>query len=215
MNAMPAFRSVDKLGAPAFGRVGGGVADAAKRFKRHGVVVLFAVCVAAPVTAQGSPSADRVSLDLTLGFSTVRGGGYRYVNEGGLALDALVGFRRPASNGWMGAAGLGGRADLGDDCVVDVASDPAPCLPHAATIRYVTAQSGYEVRRAGSGVRALVGPAYFSASKHGGLGVRGQLSATVALRHIGLTGGVSGNVIRPFASAPLRYIAGTFGLRIQ
>ncbi|MCC6244630.1 MAG: hypothetical protein IT353_17430 [Gemmatimonadaceae bacterium] len=180
--------------------------------------IALLVCSAPIVAAQPARVIGRASLDLTLGLSEVRGGGFRYRNQGGVTFDALVGLRRPAVHGWMGAISGGIRFDANnaDDCVVDFAAGPPfVCLPHAPTIGHVAGLIGYEARRGGSGARLLVGPALFSSKDHGGPGVRAQFSATVGFRHFGLTGGVSGNVISPFNGSSLRYLAGTFGVRIQ
>jgi hypothetical protein len=178
---------------------------------------IAAACLLAcaiPHTARAQEQGGK-SFDATAGFSTVRGGGYTYHNEAGISLDLLLAVRRPAFRGFLRAVSAGIRVDFdtSDDCVVVPPSNT--CLPNAPTIGHLGALVGYEVRRGGSSVRALVGPSYFSVPSGNSAGVRTQLSAAVGARHIALTGGVSGNLIAPFNSSALRFIAGTFGVRIQ
>jgi hypothetical protein len=174
-----------------------------------------AVCLLACAIPQAlrAQNPARMSLDVTGGFSTVRGGGYRYWNDGGISLDLLLAVRRPAMRGFLWAASTGGRLDAGQNCAFDVIS--RSCLPNAPTVGHLGALAGYEVRRGGSAVRALVGPSFFGVPSGNRAGVRAQLSAAVGARHIALTGGISGNVIAPFNGSSLRYVAGAFGVRVQ
>lgn len=176
---------------------------------------LLALCATHAARAQAVAQSRSQSVDLTLGRSAVRGGGYRYHSEGGVSLDVLVAIRRPSSHGFFGALSAGTRfdADNSDDCVVVLPN--TACLPNAPTISHLAALVGYEVRRGGASLRGLVGPSYFGLATGEKSGVRAQLSAAVGARHVALTSGVSGSVIAPFGGSAFRYIAGHFGLRIQ
>lgn len=176
---------------------------------------MLALSTALPASAQAGANTRSQSVDLTLGRSAVRGGGYRYHSEGGVSLDVLVAIRRPSSHGFFGALSAGTRfdADNSDDCVVVLPN--TACLPNAPTISHLAALVGYEVRRGSASLRGLVGPSYFGLATGDKSGVRAQLNAAVGARHVALTSGVSGNLIAPFDRSAFRYVAGHFGLRIQ
>ncbi|MBL0169983.1 MAG: hypothetical protein IPP90_04500 [Gemmatimonadaceae bacterium] len=171
---------------------------------------------AQPIVNQAAAAPRRVSVDVTVGTSAVRGGRERYVNDEGLAIELLVGLRRPSRQGLMYAAAAGVRVDAGQDCYVRLPVSPyAGCIPHAPTVGHLSFLAGSEVRRSGSSFRALLGPSIFSDGHHAGLGGRLHLSAAVGAPRVALTVGVNGNWLALSNGSSLRYYASAFGLRLQ
>ncbi len=184
--------------------------------------------VAAPASdAQASDAQRRISVDITGGASAVRGGREPYVNDGGFAAELLLGFRRPARRGPMHAIAFGARGDAGQNCYVtlpptsgsrdgaSVRSVSSKCAASAPTVRHLGFFTGYEYRRSGSSVRALLGPTLYSASHRGGVGGRLHLSAAVGAPRVALTVGVNGNWLTLFNGSSLRYYSSAFGFRFQ
>lgn len=168
------------------------------------------------VVGQTAEIQRRISVDITGGASAVRGGRQHYVNDGGMALDVVVGLRQPARRGLMRAIAAGLRSDVGDNCTVS--GPPAQwrgCLPSAPTISHVGLLAGYEYRRSGSSVRALLGPALYSDGNSRGIGGRMHLSAAVGAPRLALTVGVNGHWLALFNGSSLRYYTTAFGLRLQ
>jgi len=195
------------------------------RTLRTAVVVLALTESAMPGTArlsaqavvnQATDTPRRVSIDITGGESAVRGGRDQYVNDDGVAVELLVGLRRPSRQGLMFAAAAGVRSDLGQDCTV-LPSTPQfnGCAAKAPTVGHLAVLAGTEFRRLGSSVRALLGPSLFSDGHRPGLGGRLHLSATVGAPRLALTVGVNGNWLALSNGSSLRYYASAFGLRIQ
>ncbi|MEQ1693601.1 MAG: hypothetical protein ABMA00_20095 [Gemmatimonas sp.] len=171
---------------------------------------------AQPVGVQTAESQRRISVDITGGASAVRGGRQHYVNDDGMALDLVVGLRRPARRGLMHAIATGIRSDVGDDCYVSITPvQSSGCLPSAPTISHLGLLAGYEYRRSGSSVRALLGPALYSGKNSRGLGGRLHLSAAVGAPRLALTVGVNGHWLALFNGSSLRYYTTAFGLRLQ
>ncbi len=169
-----------------------------------------------PVAAHASDAQRRISVDITGGVSAVRGGREPYVNDGGVAAELLVGLRRPARRGPMHAVAAGIRGDAGQTCYVSPPpSGSGKCAASAPTVRHLGVLTGYEYRRSGSSVRALLGPTLYSASRHAGVGGRLHLSAAVGAPRIALTVGVNGNWLTLFNGSTLRYYSSAFGLRFQ
>ncbi len=169
-----------------------------------------------PVQPAAAATPHRVSVDFTVGPSAVRGGRDSYTNDWGAATEVLVGFRRPARSGLMGAVAAGVRGDVGQSCYVRLpANPPYGCIPHAPTIRHLVLLTGYEYRRGGSSVRAFLGPAAYTVNGRAGAGGQARASAAVGTSHFAVTAGVSGNWLTQFSGTPLRYYAAAFGLRIQ
>ena len=179
--------------------------------------ILCPVQLSAQVVAnQAADAPRRVSVDLTGGQSAVRGGRERYVNDEGMAVELLVGLRRPSRPRLMYAAAVGVRSDLGQDCFVwPSAPQFSGCAPQAPTVRHLAVLAGTELRRSGSSVRALLGPSLFSDGHRAGLGGRLHLSAAVGAPRVALTVGVNGNWLALSNGSSLRYYASAFGLRIQ
>ena len=168
------------------------------------------------VGQQAGESQRRISVDVTVGSSAVRGGRERYVNDEGVAAEVLVGLGRPARLGPMYAVSVGVRSDAGQDCVVEPsATQPIHCLPYAPTLRHLGLAAGYEYRRSGSSLRALLGPALFSDGHHTGAGGRLHVSAAVGAPHLALTAGVNGHWFTLFDGRSLRYYSSAFGVRVQ
>ena len=168
-----------------------------------------------PVAAPASDAQRRISVDITGGASTVRGGREPYVNDGGFAVELQVGLRRPARRGPMLAVAAGIRGDAGQNCYVSLPVSSGKCAASAPTVRHLGVLTGYEYRRSGSSVRALLGPTLYSANRHAGVGGRLHLSAAVGAPRIALTVGVNGNWLMRFNGSSLRYYSSAFGLRFQ
>ncbi len=170
------------------------------------------------VAAPASDAQRRISVDITGGASAVRGGREPYVNDGGFAVELLVGLRRPARRGPMLAVAAGIRGDAGQNCYVSLPVSPSgsgKCAASAPTVRHLGLSTGYEYRRSGSSLRALLGPTLYSASRHAGVGGRLHLSAAVGAPRVALTVGVNGNWLTLFNGSTLRYYSSAFGLRLQ
>ena len=162
-----------------------------------------------------SDAQRRISVDITGGASTVRGGRESYVNDGGFAAELLVGFRRPARRGSMHAIAFGARGDAGQNCYVTLPPTSGTCAASAPTVRHFGFLTGYEYRRSGSSIRALLGPTLYSASHRAGVGGRLHLSAAVGAPRVALTVGFNGNWLTLFNGSSLRYYSSAFGLRLQ
>ena len=180
------------------------------------VVLMPRWVTAQPVGQQAGESHRRISVDVTVGSSAVRGGRERYVNDEGVAAEVLVGIGRPARFGPMYAVSVGVRSEAGQDCVVEAsATPPSRCIPYAPTIRHLGLAAGYEYRQSGSSIRALVGPALFSDGHHAGAGGRLHMSAAVGASRLALTAGVNGHWLTLFDGTSLRYYSSAFGVRVQ
>ncbi len=164
---------------------------------------------------QRMESHRRISVDVTGGSSAVRGGRERYVNDAGVAAEVLIGLRRPARFGPMYAVSVGVRFDGGQNCFVVPPDFTGGCVPYAPTIRHIAVMPGYEYRRSGSSLRALLGPALFSDGHHEGAGGRLHVSAAVGAPRVALTAGVNGNWLTLFNGTSFRYYSSAFGIRLQ
>ena len=171
---------------------------------------------AQPAGQRAGESARRISVDATVGSSAVRGGRGRYVNDEGVAAELLIGLARPSRFGSMYAVSVGVRSDAGQDCVVQPSiTPPGRCIPFAPTIRHLGLAAGYEYRRSGSSLRALLGPALVSDGHHTGAGGRLHVSAAVGASRLALTAGVNGHWLTLFDGTSLRYYSSAFGVRVQ
>jgi hypothetical protein len=172
-----------------------------------------------PDTTRNTSDEPRVSVDITLGPSVVRGGLNPFVNRDGAELAILVGLNRPPREGPMHAVSLGRRSnplyELG--CFADgvFGRRTGPCAPVAPVIFHLGFLSGFEVRRSSASVRAMLGPAIYYGEKRPGIGGRFHISAGVGLPLAALTVGVSGNSIMLLNGTPYRYYSAAFGVRAQ
>ena len=174
---------------------------------------LVACALAGPVSAQRLAP----SLDVGLGFGTGLGGDFEA--RGGVAFEALAGFRvRPAPGSAVVAAlaaGMQGPLGGSDDCV------PHPsggCVPDFPILYSAAALLGWEKASArGPSFRMLAGPGYYEVDEGGGtLGLQSRLDvATAPLLHVALVAWARGAVLPRVRGDALGLAAVGLGLRLR
>ncbi|MBL0173653.1 MAG: hypothetical protein IPP90_23790 [Gemmatimonadaceae bacterium] len=151
-------------------------------------------------------------VDVTVG-PALYGGRERYVNDEGLAIELLVGLRRPRARLMYAAAGGQGRCRRG------FAASGSPCR---STPVHPACANGSSSRLPGGRRSAPVGEAVSSSCSTIDLLRRPSRGTwrTASERgrgapRVALTVGVNGNWLALSNGSSLRYYASAFGLRLQ
>lgn len=176
---------------------------------------MLTCATAAPASAQATQWPLGVQLGVGGGYGW--GGGERE-NRSTLVADAAVSWRaRPGARaGVVIAAGAAVQGNLGSDLVCRPGR-ASPCVPDYPSFHVLGALVGWEAGRGrGASVRALGGPAYFSADHAGALGIAGRVEvATPAVFHVSAVGAAHGAILPRFRRQGYYLGALTIGVRLE
>lgn len=192
-----------------------------KRFLACLTLLVVLVATPQPLAGQAAPSAKRVTLDVSVGGASGRGGG-DYVNlGGGIALDAAAAWRGPrARTGTLVlGGGFGSQGGLGND--LDCAPDGSGgCRGDFPTFRYLVALAGWEVGAArggrGASARVLAGPGHYVSDEGSAFGLQARIElASPAPFGVALVASARGSLLPRFHDEAVTLGAVGFGVRLQ